>query len=116
MCMHGPATCGSCRPGLTTPAPGPTPGSAHPSASMRGTALTSRHRLCGVGCLLATNDSSWPGSGCSPLITLQPQHAAVGVQECMHSQALGVPEQCRARRSCATEGEVPLGGGGTGVC
>lgn len=44
---------------------------AHPSASRRGTALTSRHRFCGVGRLLATNDSSWPGRGWSPLITLQ---------------------------------------------
>lgn len=43
-----------------------------PWASRRGTALTPRQCPSGVGCLLATNDSRWPGSGCSPLITQAP--------------------------------------------
>lgn len=63
-------------PGQASPSPSPAPSPAHPSASMRGTALTSRQRFCAVGRLLATNDSSWPGSGWSPLITLRARSRA----------------------------------------
>ena len=46
------------------------PGSlTHPSASMRGIALTSRQWCAGVGCRLATKLSRWPGRGCSPRMT-----------------------------------------------
>lgn len=83
-----PTTCwvqgGACKAG-TAAAPHPT--GAHPSASMRGTALTPRQWCVAVCTVLGTKLSRWPGSGCSPRM-MKPLEPA---DEGMRGPGVGVP-------------------------